>query len=199
MEITWLDPVPEDQDVRVWIRKGLPIACGKFKENKKSASKDVCKFSHKVSWEIGSSTQNIFNIYPQKGEVWALFKNWHTNWNFDAGNHRMYEYEYAEVLSDYNKESGVSVGYLVKVEGFVSLFKPRKICGVGSSQVPPGELLRFSHMVPSFRATGKERKDVPEGYFEPDPASLPSTLDESSDSIDVKASVENAATNGNLD
>ncbi|XP_026402381.1 uncharacterized protein LOC113297970 [Papaver somniferum] len=200
VETTWLDPVPEDQDVRVWIRKGLPIACGKFKENEKSATSDVGKFSHKVSWEMGSITQDIFNIYPRKGEIWALFK-WNNNWNSDVGNHRTYEYEYAEVLSDYNKESGASVGYLDKIEGFVSLFKPRKNCGVGSFQVLPNELLRFSHMVPSFRTTGNERKDVPEGYFELDPASLPSTLDVISSSDDVKVSVEtiNATTNGNLD
>ncbi|KAI3986605.1 hypothetical protein MKX01_014143 [Papaver californicum] len=147
VEVTWLDPTPEDQDVMVWIRKGLPIACGMFKEKKKSATNDVRQFSHKVSWDMGSSNQDIFKIYPKKGEIWALF-NWNKNWNSDAGNNRMYGYEYAEVLSDYSKESGVSVGYLVKMEGFVSLFKPRKNCGVGSFQVPPK--MKFSDFLTWF-------------------------------------------------
>ncbi|MCL7049674.1 hypothetical protein MKW94_015375 [Papaver nudicaule] len=200
VQITWLDLAPKGQDERVWSRKGLPIACGNFKENKQAATKDVGKFSHRVFLEMGS-TPDTYNIYPKKGEIWALFQNWSPNWISNAGNHRMYEYEFAEVLSDFNNESGVSVGYVVKMEGFVSLFKPRKNCGVGPCQVPPNELLRFSHMVPSFRTTGNERKDVPEGCFELDPAALPRTFDEISDPVDVKVSGEtiNAITNGKLD
>ncbi|KAI3953060.1 hypothetical protein MKW98_020255 [Papaver atlanticum] len=49
--------------------------------------------------------------------------------------------------------------------------------------------------VPSFRTIGRERKDVPEGYFELDPASLPCNLEEVSDFVDVKAeTVEDGVT-----
>ncbi|KAK8589758.1 hypothetical protein V6N13_088581 [Hibiscus sabdariffa] len=45
-------------------------------------------------------------------------------------------------------------------------------------QVSSRELYRFSHQIPSFRMTGKEREYVPVGSFELDPASLPTNFDE---------------------
>ncbi|CAN1846482.1 hypothetical protein LINPERHAP1_LOCUS38226 [Linum perenne] len=73
-------------------------------------------------------------------------------------------------MSDFSDNKGLSVLYLEKVKGFVSLF-----CRISNDlvQIKPTELLRFSHQVPSFTMTGKERDGVPEGSFELDPAALP--------------------------
>ncbi|MCL7049085.1 hypothetical protein MKW94_002106 [Papaver nudicaule] len=176
VDITWLDFVARDEDETAWRRNRLPVACGKFKHEKTDTIEDICIFSHRIVWEKG--VRNSCTIYPRKGETWAVYKNWNIEWSSDPNNHREFEYEYVVVQSDYTHESGISVARLVKLKGFVCLFMPTKNTRMGSFQIPADELLRFSHRVPSFRTSGKERKDVPEGYFELDPASLVSNLEE---------------------
>ncbi|KAI3885959.1 hypothetical protein MKX03_002718 [Papaver bracteatum] len=169
-------------DETAWKRSGLPVACGKFKLGKTITIDDIRAFSHKIFWKI--SVDRSYNIYPQKGETWALYKNWDIKWSSDPDNHREYEYEFVEVLSDYTYIRGISVSHLVKLKGFVGLFKPTKSNGMASFQIPSNEMIRFSHRVPSFRTNGKERKNIPEGYFELDPCSLPSNLEEISETVD---------------
>ncbi|MCL7038149.1 hypothetical protein MKW94_016870 [Papaver nudicaule] len=147
-----------------------------FKHEKTDTIEDICIFSHRIVWEKG--VRNSCTIYPRKGETWAVYKNWNIEWSSDPNNHREFEYEYVVVLSDYTHKSGISVARLVKLKGFVCLFMPTKNTRMGSFQIPADEMLRFSHRVPSFRTSGKEQKDVPEGYFELDPASLVSNLEE---------------------
>ncbi|XP_026412408.1 uncharacterized protein LOC113308139 [Papaver somniferum] len=176
VDITWLDFVAEDIDETAWERSGLPVACGKFKLEETDTIETIHEFSHKIFCEEGVS--KCFNIYPRKGETWALYKNWNIKWSSDPDNHTEYEYEFVEVLSDYTSGSGIPVTYLVKL---ICLFKPTKNNGIASVQIPSNEMLRFSHRVPSFRTKGKERKDVPEGYFELDPCI---NLEEVSENVD---------------
>ncbi|KAI3936628.1 hypothetical protein MKW92_050183 [Papaver armeniacum] len=182
VDVTWLDFIAGDIDETAWKRSGLPVACGKFKYEKTDTIEDIGTFSHKIFQK--RSVNKSYNIYPQKGETWALYKNWNLKWSSDPDNHREYEYEFVVVLSDYSKKSGVLVSHLVKLKGFVCLFKPTKKNGMVSFQIPSSEMLRFSHRVPSFRTNGKEREDVPEGYFELDTCSLPSNLEEMSETVD---------------
>ncbi|MCL7043074.1 hypothetical protein MKW94_025973 [Papaver nudicaule] len=185
VNVTWLVFVGEDLGETSWKRSGLPVACGKFKRENTDTIEDIGAFSHKIVWK--KSVRNTYKIYPQEGETWALYKNWNIKWSSDPDNHREYEYEFVVVLSNYTSESGILVAHLVKLKGFVCLFKPTKTNGMSSFQIPSNELLRFSHRVPSYRTNGRERKDVPEGYFELDPASLPSNLEEVTNFIDGKA------------
>ncbi|XP_026449007.1 uncharacterized protein LOC113349276 [Papaver somniferum] len=196
VDITWLEFVAGDPGETAWKRSGLPVACGKFKHEKSDTIEDVGTFSHKIVWEKG--VRNTYKIYPRKGETWALYKNWNIKWSSDPDNHSEYEYEFVVVQSDYTNESGILVAQLVKLKGFVCLFKPTKTNGMSSFQIPSNQMLRFSHRVPSFRTNGRERKDVPEGYFELDPASLPSNLEEVSDHIDGKAETVGGEINGSL-
>ncbi|KAI3919425.1 hypothetical protein MKW92_012361 [Papaver armeniacum] len=182
VDLTWLEFVAGDPDQTAWKRNGLPVACGKFEYGNTDTIKDIGTFSHKMICEKGVG--NTYKIYPRKGETWALYKNWDFKWSSDLDNPREYEYEFVVVLSDYVNESGILVAQLVKLKGFVCLFKPTETNGMSSFKIPSNEMLKFSHRVPSFRTNGKERKDVPEGYFELDPASLPSNLKEVSDFID---------------
>ncbi|MCL7050152.1 hypothetical protein MKW94_004421 [Papaver nudicaule] len=185
VDITWLEFVAGDISETAWERSGLPVACGKFKHSKTATIEDVGSFSHKVFRK--RRVNETYNIYPRKGETWALYKNWNIKWSSNPENHREYEYEFIVVLSDYNRESGILVGHLVKLKGFVCLFKPTKNNGIMASfQIPSNEMFRFSHRVPSFRTNGKERKGVPEGYYELDPCSLPCDLEEDSGFIDME-------------
>jgi len=44
-------------------------------------------FSHIATWTKGKK-RNSYVIYPNKGEVWALYKGWSMEWSSDADNHR---------------------------------------------------------------------------------------------------------------
>ncbi|KAF6135899.1 hypothetical protein GIB67_006791 [Kingdonia uniflora] len=187
VRITWLTTDFDDESWINWSNEELPIACGRFKHEKSEITEDINMFSHPVLWEKGPG-RSSYIIYPRKGEIWALFKNWDMSWSNDPENHRNFEFEFVLVQSDYVEGSGISVAYLVKLKGFVSLFKLKK--GTISAQMPPHELLRFSHRVPSYITTGTEREDVPEGYFELDPASLPAMLEGFDDLEDVEVKIK---------
>ncbi|KAJ8434950.1 hypothetical protein Cgig2_025986 [Carnegiea gigantea] len=174
LQITWLEPDPVDEDGIMWAESELPFSCGKFKFGNSEYTEDRLMFSHLVSWDKGSGRDSI-KIYPGKGETWALFKNWDAKWYLLSEKERKYEYEFVEVLSEYDETVGTRVAHLGKLKGFASLF-----CKMGENeiQIPPAEVLRFSHRVPSYRMTGDERKDVPKGSFELDPASITMKLEE---------------------
>ncbi|GKV39049.1 hypothetical protein SLEP1_g46878 [Rubroshorea leprosula] len=177
LRITWLEPDPDDVNEIKWVDEGLPVSCGKFKYGDSENTEDHLMFSHLMYWEKGTQ-RDTFKVLPRKGETWALFKNWDIKWNSDAVSNRKFEYEFVEILSEYADSAGIHVACLVKVKGFVSLFCRMMKDGIDAFQIPPGELFRFSHRVPSFKLTGTERKGVPKGSFELDPASLATNLEE---------------------
>ncbi|CAL5337810.1 unnamed protein product [Camellia sinensis] len=184
LKITWLEPDPDDEDEIKWVEKGLPASCGNFKHGNTENTEDHPMFSHLILWEKGSR-RDTYKIHPRKGETWALFKNWDIKWNSDPES-RKYEFEFVEVLSDYTEGIGVSVAYLRKLRGFSCLFCRTVKDGTDSFQVPPNQLFRFSHRVPSFQMSGEERKDVPRGSFELDPACLPMNIEEIDAPQDLK-------------
>ncbi|RZC60893.1 hypothetical protein C5167_022686 [Papaver somniferum] len=196
VDITWLEFFARDINETAWKRSVLPVACGKFIHSATATTENICAFSHKIFWT--RRVNKIYNIYPQKGETWALYKNWNIKWSSDAGNHREYEYEFVVVLSYYTKISGILVDPLVNLKGFVCLFKPAENNGMVSFQIPSNEMLRFSHRVPSYRTNGKEQKDVPEGCFELDTCSLPTNLQEVSGVIDTEDKPVDCNINGLL-
>ncbi|CAN6970115.1 uncharacterized protein LOC103837329 [Brassica rapa] len=166
--ITWLDPLEDDSD------NSVPIACGVFQDREPQEVDDRLIFSCQMLHVPGDSNTVI---YPRAGEVWAVFRGWDSSWNGSSGIHKgIYEYDFVEVLCDFNDVDGVEVAYLGKVEGFVSLFRRNVKYGFLQLQIPPNEMLRFSHKVPSFKLTGREREGVPPGCFELDTAALPKDM-----------------------
>lgn len=176
--ITWIDPLQDNKD------NSIPIACGIFQGGGSEEENDHLKFSCQM---FHLTRNNSVVIYPRKGEIWAIFRGWDISWSASSENHKHpYEYDFVEVLSNFNDENGLGVGFLGKVEGFVSLFRQDAQDGVLQLQIPPSQMLRFSHKVPSFKMTGKEREGVPPGCFELDTAALPKELFEVYDSkVDV--------------
>ena len=196
LRITWLEPEPSDESEIDWVGEDLPYSCGTFKRGKSENTGDRLMFSHLVSWEKDRS-RDAFRIYPRKGETWALFKNWDIKWSSDPESHRKYEFEFVEILSEYGENVGISVAYLHKLKGFACLFCRILKHRTDSIMIPPSELLRFSHKIPSFKLTGEERQDVPRGSLELDPASLPTNIEEISvPEEDLEAS--NANRNGSV-
>ncbi|KAL5768383.1 hypothetical protein ACOSP7_014935 [Xanthoceras sorbifolium] len=186
LQITWLEPDPDDESENDWCDVDLPVACGKFMNGSSEGTEDRLMFSHQISCIRGAG-RSSYLIYPKKGETWALFRDWDMKWSSDPEKHKPpYRYEFVEVVTDFKENEGIGVAYLGRVKGFVSVFQRIAKNGVVSFHVAPGELYRFSHRCPSFRMTGKEKDGVPEGSFELDPASLPTNLNELTDFGDYK-------------
>ncbi|KAI3824427.1 hypothetical protein L1987_05886 [Smallanthus sonchifolius] len=177
LRITWLEADPESHLERNWVQEGLPVACGKFKRGDSEETRDRFMFSHQMAFEKGSKRFS-FVIYPKKGEIWALFKDWDIKWSSDPETHMKFKFVIVEILSDFDKDDGFLVSHMVKVEGFVSLFQKTSCALLAEHRVPPGDLFRFSHRIPSLKLTGNERADVPAGSCELDTASLPDDLNE---------------------
>ncbi|KAG6773289.1 hypothetical protein POTOM_020554 [Populus tomentosa] len=189
--ITWLEASSDVAHEKDWSDKDLPVACGKFESGDSQRTADRAMFSHRMCFMNGNS-RGSYLIHPQKGETWALFKDWEMKWSSEPEKHRPpYRFEFVEVLSDFDENFGIGVAYLQKVNGFVSIFRRAARDRVIQFCIPPTELYKFSHRIPSFRMSGKEGDGVPAGSFELDPASLPSNLDDLSDPSDTKLEKEN--------
>ncbi|CAI0432228.1 unnamed protein product [Linum tenue] len=167
--ITWLEACPGTKG-------GFPVSCGMFGKGVTTVIKHRQMFSHQIHC-IRGKDKDTFLIYPKKGETWALFKDWDMKLGSKPEKHNWPDsFDFVEIVSDFSEEAGVGVAWLVKVEGFVSIFQRVHIHKVISVCINPSELHRFSHRIPSRMMTGKEAKGVPPGSFEFDTAALPSSL-----------------------
>ncbi|OIW13837.1 hypothetical protein TanjilG_31726 [Lupinus angustifolius] len=185
LQITWLEPDPDDEGGISWFNADLPFGCGKFKLGGTQKTADRAMFSHQMHGIKGSG-KGSYMVCPKQGETWAIFRDWDIKWSSDPEKRLKYEFDYVEILSDFAVNIGIEVAYLGKVKGFVSLFQKTEKKGTNGFCVHPNELYRFSHRVPSYKMTGNEREGVPKGSFELDPAALPSNLFEVGDSGDVR-------------
>jgi len=180
LRITWLEADSNDLGEIEWQEAGLPIACGKFRLGDSQITSDRFMFSHQMHCIKGSGNRTYL-IYPKKGETWAIFRHWDLGWSSHPEKHFEYQFEYVEVLSDFDENVGIEVGYLGKLKGFVSLFQHTVLNGISLFCISPHEMYRFSHRIPSYKMTGAERTGVPSGSFELDPAGLPTCLFEVGD------------------
>nr|GMD90122.1 uncharacterized protein LOC109159457 [Ipomoea batatas] len=128
-----------------WTKAGLPVGCGKFKRG----SSDSTDKSHLIlsSNACGKAEAGIVvgSLSPNK--------------------HQSFKYEIVEVL-DYIVDIGFRVGYLNKLDGFVSLFQRTSQGDADSSSF----LIKRNEL---HRLTGTEREGVPKGSFELDLTSIP--------------------------
>ncbi|XP_055827146.1 uncharacterized protein LOC129895449 [Solanum dulcamara] len=156
-----------------WVGSGFLKTCGNFRIGKHEVNKTLNSFSHKVKWVKGAG--GVIQIFPRKGDVWALYRHWSPQWNELTPDDMIRNYDMVEVLGDYTEKEGVTVAPLVKVAGFMSVFRqhldPKYLL-----HIPREEMFRFSHQVPSYLLTDQEAPNAPTGCWELDPAALPSEL-----------------------
>ncbi|XP_022770499.1 uncharacterized protein LOC111313895 [Durio zibethinus] len=174
MRMSWLNSKSNVELAPLkWIGSGFYKTSGDFWVGKYVVNRSLNSFSHKVKWSKGR--KGAIQIYPRKGDVWALYRNWSSDWNELTPDEMIHKYDMVEVLEDYNEQKGVSVAPLVKVPGFKTVFwkhsKPSK-----AWVIPREELFRFSHQVPSYLLTGQEGQNAPNGCLELDPAATPLEL-----------------------
>ncbi|MED6107648.1 hypothetical protein PIB30_015820 [Stylosanthes scabra] len=174
MRISWLNSKTNNELAPIkWVSSGFPKTSGDFRISKRAVYNSLNSFSHKVQWKKGA--RGIVHIYPKKGDVWALYRNWSADWNQFTKDEVVHKYDMVEVLEDYNEERGVNVAPLVKVPGLKTVFRqnedPRRI-----RNIPKAEMFRLSHQVPAYLLTGQEGHNAPKGCLELDPAATPMEL-----------------------
>ncbi|KAL2347048.1 hypothetical protein Fmac_001048 [Flemingia macrophylla] len=174
MRISWLNAKSNDELAPIkWISSGFLKTSGDFKIGKRVSYSTLNSFSHRVKWTKGS--RGILHIYPKKGDVWALYRNWSLDWTEFTEDEIIQKYDMVEVLEDYTEEQGVDVAPLVKVASFKTVFchnvDPRKVRNISKA-----EMFRFSHQVPSYLLPGEEGHNAPKGCLELDPAATPMEL-----------------------
>ncbi|KAK4790767.1 hypothetical protein SAY86_031180 [Trapa natans] len=175
VQISWLNSKTSlEFGLLNWVSSGFTKTCGEFRVGKHEVYSTLNSFSHKVNWTRGP--QGIICIYPRKGDIWALYRNWSPDWSRKTPEDIIHKYDMVEVLEDYSEEQGgVTVIPLVKVAGFKTVFH-RHLDPNEIKQIRREEMFRFSHHVPSHLLTGKEAQKAPKGCRELDPAATPLEL-----------------------
>lgn len=144
--------------------------CGDFRVGKHEINTSLNSFSHKVAW--AKDPRGTIRLFPQKGDVWALYRNWSPYWNRNTPDEVVRKYDMVLVLEDYNEDQGVSVAPLIKISGFRTVFRE----DMGSDavrRIPRQEMFRFSHQVPNYLSTGLEAQKCSKGMPGAGPGSYP--------------------------
>lgn len=174
MQISWLNPNATSKLGPLnWVASGFSQTCGDFTTSRHETCSSTNFFSHKVKWRSG--TDGAICIYPKKGDVWAIYRNWSPDWNELTAGDVIHKFDVVEVLKDFIEGYGIDVIPLVKVAGFRTVFHhhldPKEI-----RIIPMGEMFQFSHQIPSYILTGQEAPNAPKGCRVLDPAATPFEL-----------------------
>jgi hypothetical protein len=166
VHLTWLEACPGLEQEKWWLKQNIPVSCGTFKvRSYKTKCESNDTFSHLVNAKpIGIKWK--FEVLPQVGEIWAIYKNWAPDWA--PLRIHVCEFVIGEVVE--RTEASTNLTVLTQVDGYKSVFRPDKQKGV--MEILTREKLRFSHRIPSFRLTS-ERGGKLCGFYELDPACVP--------------------------
>ncbi|KAF8400056.1 hypothetical protein HHK36_015931 [Tetracentron sinense] len=167
LEVTLLEPHAVAEEELQWVmEENLPMSCGTFRSSTSTIIKEMPLFSHQVVCGEGKTVRRSFyKIFPRKGEIWAIYRDWDPNWTHTDIKNNLH-YRMIEVVSDYTEESGVTVAGIIRVEGFRTIYQRHLHDGFGLfKQFSRRQLLRFSHRVPAVRLSGYEKNGVPTGSW----------------------------------
>eukprot|EP00253_Pinus_taeda_P012340 PITA_12340 len=92
VKIVWLEAFTnEEKTLTNWLDDGFYQGCGHFKHGKSTNNDVLNVFSHIVAWE--KCIKGTIRIFPQKGDVWALYREWNSPWNEDTFPEVKHKYE----------------------------------------------------------------------------------------------------------
>ncbi|KAF6169651.1 hypothetical protein GIB67_004043 [Kingdonia uniflora] len=172
---TLLDRVSMLDDEKYWAKQSLPIVCGLFKLGKITTNLGMSRFSHIVAACKSDTSAPLYKVYPKRGEIWAVYKNWNAKWK--QPDFRGSEFQVVEILSDFSEGDGVKVVRLVQVEDFKTIFKRKQDSGLESVyEISRRRILSLSHQIPCFTIRGSERYGIPKGSLHLEPHALPTKI-----------------------
>ena len=152
-------------------RGELPVAWGIFKPGNSNVILNMSQFSHLVKY-VHATTRSRYTIYPHKGEIWAMYKNWNRKWGH--ADYEKCQWGVVEIISDFSKENGIRVAKLVEVHNCLTFFRRHQHEGFDlSSTVFGAEMLSFSHQILAYKAPGIERYGIPEDSWHLEPQAIP--------------------------
>jgi hypothetical protein len=157
-----------------WLVSGFTKSCGNFRAMTSDVVDQVNIFSHALS-RVKAGRGGCVRIYPKCGEIWAVYRNWSTDWNRSTPDEVRHQYDMVEVLDDYSEELGLCISPLIKLDGFKTVYK-RNADKSAIRWIPRREMLRFSHQVPSWLLKGEEASNLPDKCWDLDPAATPDEL-----------------------
>ncbi|KAM7272045.1 hypothetical protein ACFE04_031259 [Oxalis oulophora] len=156
-----------------WIDSGFTKSCGHFRASVSDYVDQVNIFSHLLK-DAKAGRGGCVRIFPKKGEIWALYRNWSADWDRSTPDNVRHQYEMVEVLDDYSEDIGVCVIPLHKLSGFNTVYQ-RNTDKSAIRWISRTEMFRLSHQVPSWLLTG-DATDVPDNCWDLDPAATPEQL-----------------------
>ncbi|KAG8097471.1 hypothetical protein GUJ93_ZPchr0013g34627 [Zizania palustris] len=156
-----------------WVSSGFTKTCGDFRIRRYETCDVLNMFSHQIKWEKGP--RGVIKVYPQKGDVWAVYRNWSSDWDGATPENVVHVYDVVEVVDDYDADHGISVIPLVKVAGFRTVFQRNQDLDA-VKKIPREEIFQLSHQVPYYKMSGDEAPDVPKDCYELDPAAMSEEL-----------------------
>ncbi|XP_026416870.1 uncharacterized protein LOC113312320 [Papaver somniferum] len=169
LHIQWLESCSSPKGVIPLVDRSMPVCCGTFKVTRENeVYDDLGCFSHQLS--CVPAGRNLYNIYPRKGEVWALYNNFSSEWRYsDLKYCGYYIVEVIEVID----ACWIQVLVLQNVTGLKTVFQAKKeVGGFFFMRIPWTELCRFSHQVPSFKLAEAKHGNL-YGCWALDPKSMP--------------------------
>ncbi|KAG0578297.1 hypothetical protein KC19_4G012300 [Ceratodon purpureus] len=174
VSVEWLEPFKPNLPANGLVKTAqLSAACGDFTFGS-HCTQDLPAFSHVI--QVGTDTKRAPVVFwPEKEEIWALYREWDKKQakKEDGDEEYHYEYDLVKVQSKLSTTDGIAVVPLVKVEGFKSLFTVAD--EEQTYQIPYKQVQAiFSHCIPKHGMLGSESPGVPVGAWELDPASTPS-------------------------
>ncbi|XP_059645282.1 uncharacterized protein LOC132286882 [Cornus florida] len=170
--VTFLDPHPMLDDEIYWVEENLPFVVGLFRASTTTLNLSITHFSHLIDCDP-SANKSFYKIYPKKGEVWAMYRNWNSRWKQSDFTH--YRCEIVEIISDLiDKDSELKTASLVPLSGCMTFFR-RQLSNEFElvRTVPRTEMLSFSHRIVAFTVPGIEKHGIPEGSLHLEPNALP--------------------------
>ncbi|XP_047324026.1 uncharacterized protein LOC124927590 [Impatiens glandulifera] len=89
-----------------WIESGITKSCGNFRTTNIDVVEEVDIFSHVLCREK-IKRGGCLRIYPRGGDIWAIYKNWSSEWNRETPSEVRHQYEMVDVMMDFDEEDGV--------------------------------------------------------------------------------------------
>ena len=121
VQVTWLEGKGNgDECCTRWANAGFSRTCGEFMMGRKTNTGVLNIFSRLMKGE--KSVAGLLKIFPQRGSVWALYKNWQSDWDESTPKEVIWKYDIVGVMTDFTETMGGSVVPLVKLDGFKSVY-----------------------------------------------------------------------------
>ena len=172
--VTFLEPHPKHDDEVYWVGERLPFVCGSFTAGKTTINLEMSRFSHLVKCDY-KPNGSFYGIYPKKGEIWAMYRNWKSKWKYS--DFCYYQCCIVEIVTDFSEESGLMATRLVEVTGYTTFFQRQVFDGFEMIRtISRAEMLSFSHRISAATVPGVEILGIPGDSWHLDPDALPPNL-----------------------